>query len=175
MKAFFFTRHLREKLLLVTLLALGAAIWLTGIARRSRTFWREWRATATVLTTQQQWLDNRAGIEASAARAIAHLDPARTFSSPRLLGELSTIADQIGVRSNTSSEILGTERTSQFAVNTVQFAIRNADLASVLSFYDEIDRRAPYLGIEQFSLTVSPGNPALLNVMLRVSSVEIVR
>jgi len=79
------------------------------------------------------------------------------------------------VRSNTSSEILGTERTSQFAVNTVQFAIRNADLGSILSFYDEIDRRAPYLGIEQFSLTVSPGNPALLNVMLRVSSVEIVR
>jgi hypothetical protein len=175
MKAFFLSRHLREKLLLIVLLALGAAIWLTGIARRGRTLWLEWRATATVLADQQKWLNNRAEYETAAARAIAHLDPARTFSSPRLLGELSTIADQIGVRSNTSSEILGTERTSQFAVNTVQFAIRNADLASVLSFYDEIDRRAPYLGIEQFSLTVNPGNPAQLNVMLRVSSVEIVR
>ena len=91
------------------------------------------------------------------------------------MGELSTIADQVGVRSNTSSEILGTERTNEFAVNTVQFAIRNADLAAILSFYDEIDKRAPYLGVEQFSLSVNPGNLTLLNVMLRVSSVEIAR
>jgi hypothetical protein len=130
---------------------------------------------STVLATQQQWLDQRADIEAAAAQAIAHLDPTRTFSSPRLLGELSMIADRVGVRSNTSSEILGTERTNQFAVNTVQFAIRNADLASVLSFYDELDKRAPYLGLEQFSLSVNPANPALLNVMLRVSSVEMAK
>ena len=175
MKGFFFTRHLREKLLLVALLALGAATWLTGLARRGRTFWMEWRATSIVLATQQQWLDNRASIEAAAAKAIEHLDPARTFSSPRLLGELSMIADQIGVRSNTSSEILGTERTSQFAVNTVQFSLRNTDWESLKRFYLELSRRSPYLGIEQFSLTVSPGNPALLNVMLRVSSIEIMR
>ena len=175
MKAFFFTRHLREKLLLVALLALGAAIWLTGLARRGRTLWLEGRATTTVLTTQQQWLDNRAGIEADAAKAVEQLDPARTFSSPRLLGELSMIADQVGVRSNTSSEILGTERTSQFAVNTVQFSLRNTDWESLKRFYLELSRRSPYIGLEQFSLTVTPGNPTLLNAMLRVSSVEIVR
>jgi hypothetical protein len=92
-----------------------------------------------------------------------------------LLGELSTIADQVGVRNNTSSEILGTELTNQFAVNTVQVAVRNADLPSLLSFYDALDKRAPYIGLEQFSLTVNPSNPALLNAVMRVSSVEINR
>ena len=175
MKALFFSRHLREKLLLIVLLAMVAATWLTSVAGRGHAVWREWRATSAVLTTQQQWLENRGDIEAAAARAVGHLDSTRTFSSTRLLGELSTIADQVGVRSNTSSEILGTERTNEFAVNTVQFAIRNADLPAILSFYDEIDKRAPYLGVEQFSLSVNPGNLTLLNVMLRVSSVEIAR
>ena len=79
------------------------------------------------------------------------------------------------MRSNTTSEILGTERTNQFAVNTVQFAIRNADMAAILGFCQQLDQRSPYIGVEQFSLALTPGNTALLNVTLRLSSVEIVR
>jgi hypothetical protein len=161
MKTFFFSRHIREKILLTTLLALVAIVWLGRVARSARAFWVDWRATATVLAMQQQWLDNRASIEASAAKSIAHLDPARTFSSPRLLGELSTIADQVGVRNGTSSEILETQLTNQFSVNTVQVAVRNADLPSLLSFYDELEKRAPYIGLEQFSLSANPTNPSL--------------
>jgi hypothetical protein len=175
MKAFFLSRLLREKVLLTALMALAAIVWLAAVARRGHRLWADWRATNTLLATQQQWLENRAQIEASAAKAVEHLDPSRTYSSTRLLGELSTIADQVGVRSNTSSEILGTERTSQFAVNTIQFSLRNTSWESLKSFYLELSKRAPYIGIEQFSLTVVPGNPLLLNAMLRVSSVEIVR
>lgn len=175
MKAFFFSRHFREKVLLTALLALVAVVWLVRVARSSRALWLEGRTAAATLATQQQWLDNRATIEVAAAKAIEHLDPARTFSSTRLLGELSTIADKIGVRTNTASEIIGTDRTSLFSINTVQFSLRNTDWDSLKRFYLELSQRSPYIGIEQFSLTVNPGNPTLLNATLRVSSVEIVR
>jgi hypothetical protein len=175
MKTFFFSRHVREKLLLTVLLAMVGLVWLAQVGRSARVFWIEWRANADVLKMQQEWLDNRASIETAASKAISHLDPARTFSSPRLLGELSTIADQVGVRNGMSSEILGTELTNQFAVNSVQVAVRNADMPSILSFYNELDKRAPYIGIEELALTANPGNPALLSVVMRVSSVEISR
>jgi hypothetical protein len=175
MKTFFFSRHIREKILLTILLAMVGIVWLGRVARSTRVFWLEWRANAALLATQQQWLENRASIETQAAKAVAHLDPARTFSSPRLLGELSTIADQVGVRNNTSSEIVGTELANQFSVNTVQAAVRNADLQALLSFYGELEKRAPYIGLEEFSLTVNPSNPSLLNAVMRVSSVEINR
>ncbi len=172
MKAFFLARHFREKVLLTAFVALVAVTWLLSAGRRARVFWNDWRSTTGQLESQRRSLGDRAAVEAAAAKAVAHLDPARTFSSPRLLGELSSIADRVGVRANTSSEILGTERTSQFSMNTVQFAIRNADLPAVLSFCDELDQRSPYIGLEQFSLAVNPANPAFLNVMLRFSSVE---
>jgi hypothetical protein len=175
MKAFFLSRLMREKLLLTALLGLAAITWLVSVARRGRVVWLEERGTRAVLATQQQWLDNRAAIEGAAARAVSRFDPARTFSSTRLLGELSQIADRVGVRSNTASDILGTEPTSQFAVNTVQFTIRNADMAAVLNFCKELDQRSPYIGVEQFTLALAPGNAGLLNVTLRLSSVEIVR
>ena len=175
MKAFFYSRHPREKVLLTALVALLAVVWLLRVGRGSRELWLEWRTAATTLATQQQWLDNRANIEVAAAKAIEHLDPARTFSSPQLLGELSTIADKIGVRANTTSEIVGTDRTSLFSINSVQFSLRNTDWDSLKRFYLELSQRSPYIGMEQFSLTVNPANPTLLNATLRVSSVEIVR
>lgn len=175
MKTFFFSRLLREKILLTALLALAGLVWLGRVGRSAREFWIEWRANAAVLAMQQQWLENRPAIEAAEKKAIAHLDPARTFSSPRLLGELSAIADRVGVRNNMSSEILGTEISNQFSVNTVQVAVRNTDLPSLLSFYNELNKRAPYIGLEEFSLTVNPGNSALLSAVMRVSSVEINR
>jgi hypothetical protein len=175
MKAFFLTRLFREQVLLTAFLALGALLWLSSVAHRGHAFWLQWRATSTQLATQQEWLDNRGAIETAATNAVAHLDPAHTFSSTRLLGELSTIADQVGVRNNAASEILGTERTSQFAVNTIQFSLHNVDWDSLKRFYLELARRTPYIGLEQFSLTVTPGNASQLNVMLRVSSVEIAR
>ena len=175
MRAFFYGRHPREKVLLTALVALVAVVWLLRVGRNSRALWLEWRTAATTLATQQQWLDNRANIEVAAAKAIEHLDPARTFSSPRLLGELSTIADKVGVRTNTSSEIIGTDRTSLFSINSVQFSLRNTDWDSLKRFYLELSQRSPYIGIEQFSLTVNPANPTLLTATLRVSSVEIVR
>ena len=164
-----------EKLLLTALVALAAVIWLLRVGRSSRPLWLEWRTAATTLATQQEWIDNRANIEVAAAKAIEHLDPARTFSSPRLLGELSTIADQVGVRANTASEIIGTDRTSLFSSTRCSSPCATPtgtrSSASTSSFH----RRSPYIGIEQFSLTVNPSNPTLLNATLRVSSVEIVR
>jgi hypothetical protein len=174
MKALFFSRHPREKVLLTALVALVAVVWLLRVGRSSRALWLEGRTAGATLATQQQWLDNRAQIEVAAAKAIEHLDPARTFSSTRLLGELSTIADKIGVRANTASEIVGTDRTSLFSINSVQFSLRNTDWDSLKRFYLELSQRSPYIGIEQFSLTVTT-NPTLLNATLRVSSVEIVR
>jgi hypothetical protein len=175
MKSFFYGRLFREKVLLTGLLALAAIVWLLQVGRAARRTWAELRAASATLAMQQQSINSRADVEAAAARAIEHLDPARTFSSPRLLGELSTIADNIGVRNNSSSEIVGTDRTSLFAINSVQFSIRNADWDSLKRFYLELSRRSPYIGIEQFALTSNPANPTLLNATFRVSSVEMVR
>ena len=46
MKTFFFSRHIREKVLLTALLALVGIVWLGRVARSGHTFWTEWRANA---------------------------------------------------------------------------------------------------------------------------------
>jgi len=175
MKSFFFSRLLREKLLITALLGLAAAVWFSHVSRSGRLFLADWRANTTVLKTQQQWIDNSAQIQVAATKAVDHLDPSRTFNGSRLLGELTSIADQVGVRSNTSGENLSPQTTGQFSVNTVKFSVRNVDLPAILNFHAELEKRAPYIGLEQFSLVANPSNPTLLSATLNVSSVEINR
>lgn len=171
MKAFFFGRALREKLLLLIFVLLALLIWLGGGLRRGRALWGDLRATQTELATQQVWLANASAIEAKAAATTKSLDPAKTLNATRLVGELNTLVGRIGLNADIGSQ--RTEQTNQFAFHSVQMNIRRSDLATLLKFYAELSRRSPYIGLEQFTLTVDRGNPGQLNASFRVVSVEL--
>lgn len=174
MKAFFLGRLLREKILLLAFVLTGAAIWLSSVSDRTGALWREIRSSSADLDVQQRWLVQRARIEKEAALAIAHLDPSLTFDSVRLQSELNTMAHDAGL-SNYDVSDSRDESTSQFAVHSVQFSARNADLGSLVAFYKALSKRAPYMGIEQFSVASNRTNPSQLNVSWKVTSVEIAK
>jgi hypothetical protein len=172
-KVFFLRRLLREKLLLVAITALVAVMLLSSFSKRAAAFWRRQRATTVALAEQQQWLGDRAAIEAHARQAVKNLDPARTLDDTRLVGELNALARSQGVRF--TNDTPQTERSGQFAVHTVQFNLQKTDWESLKRFYLELTKRSPYIGIEQFSLQADRASPMQLNASIRVSSVEIVR
>jgi hypothetical protein len=174
MKAFFLSRLLREKILVLALTLLGAAIWLSGVAERVGAQVRAVRLTSTDLDVQQRWLLQRERIEKEATLAIEHLDPTRSLDSVRLQGELNTLARAAGLANYDVSDSR-TVRSSQFAVHSVQFSARNADIGTLIAFYQALALRSPYLGLEQFALASNRANPAQLTASWRVTSVEIAR
>lgn len=173
LKAFFLGRLLREKLMLVVFVALGAAMWLASFSGRASRTWMEVRSTRNELKTQAQWLDSREAIEAAAVEAVKNLDPAQTLDDTRLVGELSALAREHNLKF--TNDTPQTERSAQFAVHTVQVTLPRADWVVLQNFYYALSRRSPYIGITHFNLSADRANPALLNASLRVSSVEIVR
>lgn len=172
LKAFFLSRLLREKLLLVVIALLVALTLLSNFSGRVARTWRAYRATTVALADQQQWLANRGTIEAGAGQAVKNLDPAKTLDDTQLVGELNGLARAQGLKF--TSDTPRTERSGQFAVHTVQFNLLKMDWDGLKRFYLELTKRSPYIGIEQFSLQSERANPAVLNASLRVSSVEIV-
>ena len=174
MKAYFLSRLLREKILLLAFVLIGALIWLSGVSDRAGAQWRAFKATSTDLDVQRRWLLQRERIEKEAALAIEHLDPARSLDSVRLQGELNSMARAAGLTNYDVSDSR-TVRTSQFAVHSVQFSARNADITTLINFYQALAQRAPYLGLEQFALASNRANPSQLTASWRVTSVEIAR
>lgn len=174
MKVFFLTRSLREKMFMLGLIAIAAAMWLSSVSGRTHTFFRQVSDTSTDLAVQKRWLSERAHIETDAKNAIANLDPARTFDSVRLQAELDAIAHQVGLSKDNNIDDPQVVPGTQFTLNSVRFVVRNAEWTVLEKFYTELTKRAPYIGIDEFSiLPSSKANPAQLTASLRVTSVQI--
>ena len=173
MKAFFQTRLLREKLLLLAFIGLVAVVWASSTAGRAVAYVRDYGVVSTDLEEQRLWLERREAIAATAAAAIGNLDPSRSFNAVRLPAELGAVAAATGPSGSTSSEALPLERTAQFAVNSIRYRITRSDWDTIKRFYLELSKRAPYITIEQFTLSAERANPAQLNALLRVTAVEV--
>lgn len=173
MKAWFISRHLREKLLLLVFVVAAAVFWLSDLAERGGELSKELRYTRNDLSEQASWIANKDRIAAAAEAAIADLDSARTYNSLRLSAELSTLAKDAAIDQSLRSEIQPTQQTAQFAVHTVQLTLSRVQWENLLTFYQALSERAPYISIERFKLDSVRGNPDELNARLLVSSVEI--
>ena len=173
LRAYFFTRHLREKLLIIALIVLGALFWLSNLGGRVGRFLDGEQQTSIKLAEQKQWLAHRAIIQQDAAKAAAIFDPSRTLDSTQLIAAVSALARDAGLNNTTSTEAQDVSN-GQFAVHTMQFNISRVDWSSLKTFYLALQQKAPYIGIEQFQLADDRTNPFLHNVSMRISSVEIV-
>lgn len=172
LRAFFLSRLLREKLLLLAFVGLGMLWWLSAFATRAARFSREQRTTTLALAIQQQWLNNRGAIEATAEKAASRLDPALTRNSTRLFTEISNLANAAGFR-NAVINPQPPATIGQFSIHTLNFTVNNVDWEALRKFYQGLQSKAPYIGIDQFSLN-NPGN-GTHTLGMRISSVEISR
>ncbi len=176
-RAFFLSRLLREKVLILALVVIVVALWLSSAAGRAGRFVAETQSTSVTLAQQSKWLANKDAVEKAAQKAANRFDPTQTLDGTRLLAAVSAIARDAGLRnySTGSSEDLS---TGQFAVHTLQFTVVRAPWSVLKGFCVALQQRSPYIGIEQFSVAAADrGNSSVdaLNVSMKVSSVEVVR
>jgi hypothetical protein len=173
LRAYFLTRLLREKILLLGFILIGTVWWFSSTATRAARFWREQRATTSELRVQQQWLNNRVAIEDAAKKAATQLVPAKTLDRTRLNAAVNQAASEVGLKnggtSNASSETIG-----QFTIHSLVYQVAGADYDTLLKFYLKINQQAPYIGIESFLLfPTNPNDTSKFTLNLKISSVEI--
>jgi hypothetical protein len=172
LRAFFLSRVLREKLLLVGFLGVAVVMWASAFSSRVGHFWRVQRATTAELKDQDFWLSRRAQIEAATHAAAAQMDPAKTLDPTLLSVEVRRIANDAGVKFNSSNVTPG-PNVGQFSINTLRLNITNTEWHALAVFYQHLQERAPYLAITEIALQPVRSNPAQVTASLTVASFEI--
>jgi hypothetical protein len=171
-KAFFLSRLLTEKILITGFLLIIAVWWFSHLVRRAGGLGVDFRNTTMILTAQKKSLDGRAETEAKVKHALSQLDPARTLDSARLQGDLNTLATGLP---NTTIDARPDEPADQFIKHSVQFSVRKVDWSTLQQFYIALSKHAPYISIEECSISADRTNPAELNATMLISSVEIAK
>lgn len=171
MKRFFTTRTHREQLLVALLVVMAGLIWASYAYGRFGTQFSAWRSTRGDYAVQQLWLDRKDRIDADAAAAVKSLDPKQTYDPTGLVAQISALAAEAEVNANT--EPPKTTNANQLAVHTVQVTCRRASLSALVRFYEGLQRKSPYLVLEQCSLTVERGGNGILNASFVISSIQV--
>jgi len=178
LRAYFLSRLLREKLLLVGFAALGLLWWASAFSTRLGAFNLQRRRTTATLLEQQQWIDNRASIEASAKKSADRLDSAKTLDGLHLNSAVQALAGDAGLKNIRQSPAPDTI-SGQFSFHTINYTITGiegqAGWKALTKFYVTLRDKAPYIGIDQFSIAVAQGNSTQHSATLRVSSMEVAR
>jgi hypothetical protein len=172
LKARFLSRLLTEKILLAGFLLTIAVLGFFHVLRDVRRFGFDFRSTTMILTAQRTSLDGRAETEAKVKRALSQLDPSHTLDSARLQGDLNTLATGLP---ETTIDARPDEPADQFIKHSVQFSVRKVDWSTLQQFYVALSKRAPYISIEECSISADRANPTQLNATMLISSVEIAK
>ena len=172
-RAYFLSRLLREKILLVALAAVLAVLWLSNVFGRAAKFVSDQKHLSFSLAQQSRWLADRPKVENAAKQAAGRLDPAQTLDTPRLLAVVNSLARDAGLHTAIGEPQDASSADGQFKVHTLQFNVTKVDWSALKTFYVALQKHAPYIGIEQFTLQSDRANPALLNATMKVSSIEI--
>ena len=175
-KAFFLSRLMREKALLLAFAGIIAAVWLSSFGSRAGVFSRSFRETTHELDQQRTVLNSRQSIEDAAKKAIAQFDPTRTYNQSNLIAAVNQLAIAADLK-NSPIEAFADTATSQFVMHSVRFrAIVPSDeqglgFLKLRKFYLELVKKSPYIGIEHCSMVVSGAN---VTAEFKLSAVEIV-
>jgi hypothetical protein len=172
LKLFFLNRLLTEKILLTGFLLLIALWGLSHVARDVGHFGVDFRNTTMTLADQKKSLDGRAETERKVKGALSQLDPSRTLDGARLQGDLSTLATGMPA---TSFEARPDEPAEEFIKHSVQFSVRKVDWPTLQQFYIALSKRAPYISIEECSISADRADANQLNATMMISSVEIAK
>ncbi len=163
---------MREKVLVLLMLVVGLLIWTSSFAERGRAVVDERGRLNRVLSEMAVYLENQDLIRQRAEEGIKNLEPSRTLDGTRLWGEVGALARRHGL--NPSVDSPRTESGDVFSYHTVTLTVNGADLGSLINFTSDLQERAPYMALEQLSVTAK-SDPRFLDARYRISSVELNR
>ena len=171
MRAFFFRRTWRERILLLVVLTAAAIIWLSWVLGRAGTARDRWAAASAELQHQQLWLDGGAPTAAQVQARLAQVQQGRSLNANQLVGQLDAVAKRhaFGYRLDPAL----TERRPPVAIHSVSLSVDKVELAALAAFVDDLRTSLPLVNIEQLVLTPDRRNPAQLDVRLKLSGLEL--
>lgn len=168
MKAFYNTKLLRERVLMLVFVAIGVLWWGTALIGRIGRNVEGWHAVGVDKRTQQAWLAKGAAISGRTEQVASKLERSKAMNAAQAFAEVSRLAAGLPL------EISGqrTEPTDNFYLHSLQVRFGRTDMASLIRFYEGLVARAPYLGIEQCTISAERASPGQINAVFRIYSVE---
>ncbi len=173
LKAYFLSLQLRGKLLLASLVVIGALIWLTVFSGKAGVFWRKESGRLATIKRQETVLKSRDAVEQRAVTASATLKPGSSLNANELSSQLNQILMGAGIRNASSSIVPAKDApNSKLSLHSVRASASNVSWDSLRNFYEAVEKRRPYIAIDELTVNFTP-QTAMHSIAVKVSSIQV--
>lgn len=173
MRAFFFQRTWRERVLLMLVLLVAVVIWLGAELGRFRDAADLWRSDGSKLYKQSLLLEVAERNAADLRDRLSQVRQGRSLNANQLVGQLDAVAKRH--RFAYRLDPPNTERRPPVSIHSVSLSIEKTDLATFGAFVDDLRENLPLVNVEQVVMTPDRRNPAQLDYRLKLSGLELLQ
>lgn len=172
MKHLFFSLQPRERFMALAALLIAVLLWSTSAWGRVSAGWDGWRLQEQEAVDQKATLAREREIRNATALAVQGLEAGQGYDQAKLVAETVTATQDAGLSANT--EAPKTAKAGKFAVHSLQFSCRKADMAAMLRLYENVKARAPYLALSQVSMTAERGGGGTVTFKATLTALELI-
>lgn len=164
---------LREKLLMLVFIVVILTLWAGNWLNRAGN-WSDRRQNSSVeLATQQQWLERSNEFTTGLERALARVDPAKTYEAARLSGRIDSLLREYGLSAQADIDPVRTREGEIFNDHNLRVRLNRISIEQLVVFNQALSLDTPYINIESVRIAANRNNPEQLDVRFEINSFDL--
>jgi hypothetical protein len=164
---------LREKLLALLFLLAAAIIWGQNFGQRAMQCKSAWQAAQVELASQQHWLEHSESYSARLSQALARVDPAKTYSSAQLSGQVDTLLRAAMLSDQADIDPVRSREGEIFNDHHLRVRLNRISIAQMVKINTLLKAEQPYINLVKVQLTANRSKPHQLDARLQINSFDL--
>lgn len=173
MKALYRRMSLREKLLTLAFILVLLFLWGNNWAGRLSEWNGQRKFIASELEFQRQTLQRGPEIAAGLERALARVDPSKTYAAARLSGRIDSLLRSTGLSGKADIDSVRTREGEIFNDHNLRVRLNRISIEQLINFNARLKEDTPYINIQSVRIDANRRNPEELDVRFEINSFDL--
>jgi len=172
-KSLYKRTSLREKLLTLVFILVVLFLWANNwLGRLSE--WNDQRQfTANELEFQRQTLARGPEFAEGLKRALARVDPSKTYAASQLSGRIDSLLRSAGLSGRADIDSVRTREGEIFNDHNIRVRLDRISIDQLINFNALLKEDTPYINIQSVRIAANRRNPEELDVRFEINSFDL--
>lgn len=172
-KAIYKRTSLREKLLTLVFILVVLFLWANDWANRLSEWNDQRQFTDNELEFQRQTLERGPEIDEGLKRALARVDPSKTYAAAQLSGRIDSRLRSADLSGRADIDSVRTREGEIFNDHNLRVQLNRISIAQLIHFNALLKEDTPYINIQSVRIRANRRNPEQLDVRFEINSFDL--
>ncbi|MFO8027965.1 MAG: hypothetical protein R6U56_09900 [Opitutales bacterium] len=164
---------LREKLLTLAFILVMLFLWGNNWLGRLSEWNDQRKFAASELEFQRQTLERGPEITEGLERALARVDPSKTYAASQLSGRIDSRLRSAGLSGRADIDSVRTREGEIFNDHNLRVRLDRISIDQLINFNDLLKEDTPYINIQSVRIAANRRNPEELDVRFEINSFDL--